>query len=769
MNMRKFIKRFICVFLAIILNSTMLSYVSHATDEYNFIADGFYEDVEWNDIEVEDEYFTTICLEMGIMDIVENGNGDYYQGNVYMGIQPLSTLTIAQEWAHLPRNIRDNCVLFARHMEPSLPFGLTYHSAKVALINSHTPVAGAIAIHAETAHNRPFGHISFVESVVGGQPVTLHGGFSGFPHPSGGMHIVRDRRTASAQGIIGYWHRPGLVPPAQTVTVSFNANGGSPTPANRVVTRNSTYGTLPTVTRTGHTFAGWWTAATGGSQVFANTTVTNTSNHTLFARWTPVSMTVTFDANGGRVAVPGGPSTGERWSRTVTFNGTYGGSFPSATRLGEPYSFSGWWTAREGGTQVFSSTIVTRTNNHTLYARWTRWTPNNVTITFNSNGGTPATFPDQVGIVGERFGHLPKPTHPNYNFQSWNHQWRPVSDMSLVQGGPGRDVYLWALWAPPTFMHSVTFDSLGGSLPANISRTRQVFNTTTPFAPPIPTKVGYNFMGWWTSLSGGTQVRSIYHTAGMRDRVLLARWERHPNSVSLDPRGGRLPSGFPLTGGTNIGILSVRLNEFYNGLENAIPTRAGYRFDGWFTAPTGGTIVTRNTIVTRGYNHTLFARWTVNPPNQPPSPPPPPPQTQQTIPLWRMFNPSLNQHLWTTCSNEYRLLATRGWRQEGIAWHTPRTGRPVHRLFHPGIIRHHYTADQNEIRVLRGRGWNDEGVIFFCASPNVRPGEGIRMTRLFHPGSLKHLHTADANEVRILTTRYGWRNEGESFVGLRGR
>ena len=156
-----------------------------------------------------------------------------------------------------------------------------------------------------------------------------------------------------------------------------------------------------------------------------------------------------------------------------------------------------------------------------------------------------------------------------------------------------------------------------------------------------------------------------------------------------------------------------------------------------------------------------------------PAPPLQPPVTGDprptTVPLFKMFHGGLNQHLWTTSENEYQILATKGWRQEGIAWHTPRTGRPVHRLFHPGIIRHHYTADQNEIRVLRVRGWNDEGVLFFCARPNVRPGEGIRMTRLFHLGSLKRLHTADANEVRILTTRYGWRNEGESFVGLRGR
>ena len=141
------------------------------------------------------------------------------------------------------------------------------------------------------------------------------------------------------------------------------------------------------------------------------------------------------------------------------------------------------------------------------------------------------------------------------------------------------------------------------------------------------------------------------------------------------------------------------------------------------------------------------------------------PPSADGIPLWRMFHPGMNQHLWTTSAYEYRVLSTRGWNQEGIAWLTPRTGRPVHRLFHEGIRRHHYTADQHEIRVLRGRGWNDEGPLFYCASPNVGSNEGIRMTRLFNERASKHLHTADPNEVRILTQQ-GWRNEGISFVGF---
>ena len=140
--------------------------------------------------------------------------------------------------------------------------------------------------------------------------------------------------------------------------------------------------------------------------------------------------------------------------------------------------------------------------------------------------------------------------------------------------------------------------------------------------------------------------------------------------------------------------------------------------------------------------------------------------SEDTIPLWRMYHPGINQHLWTTCTHEYSVLSTMGWNPEGVAWNTPRTGKPVHRLFHEGIVRHHYTADQFEIRTLRERGWRDEGILFFCASSNVESNQGMRLTRLFHEGSLKHLHTADANEVAILTYWHGWRNEGMSFVGF---
>ena len=51
--------------------------------------------------------------------------------------------------------------------------------------------------------------------------------------------------------------------------------------------KGRTYGTLPTPTKSGSTFDGWYTSASGGEKVTSSTTVTNASAHTIYAHWTP--------------------------------------------------------------------------------------------------------------------------------------------------------------------------------------------------------------------------------------------------------------------------------------------------------------------------------------------------------------------------------------------------------------------------------------------------------------------------------------------------
>ena len=95
---------------------------------------------------------------------------------------------------------------------------------------------------------------------------------------------------------------PGITPQPE-YTVTFNANGGSVSSATRIVTSGAAVGTLPTATRSGYTFDGWFTSASGGSQVSPSTVVTE--NVTYYAHWTPVpdgGTTVQPPSGGGTAA-----------------------------------------------------------------------------------------------------------------------------------------------------------------------------------------------------------------------------------------------------------------------------------------------------------------------------------------------------------------------------------------------------------------------------------------------------------------------------------
>ena len=98
--------------------------------------------------------------------------------------------------------------------------------------------------------------------------------------------------TYKIEGICGYKYYVlyaedfSIVAKPTTMTVTFNPNGGSVSPTSKTVIYGQTYGTLPTPTRTNYDFDGWYTASSGGSKVTSSTTVTATSDHTLYAHWT---------------------------------------------------------------------------------------------------------------------------------------------------------------------------------------------------------------------------------------------------------------------------------------------------------------------------------------------------------------------------------------------------------------------------------------------------------------------------------------------------
>ena len=194
------------------------------------------------------------------------------------------------------------------------------------------------------------------------------------------------------------------IPTAKYYTITYNAMGGSVSPSNKTYSctfknwntnaagtgvsfsrsgtysanasttlyaqwNNPTIGTLPTPTRTNYNFTGWYntSAITGGTQITSATPVT--ANMTIYARWTPITRTVTFNANGGSVS----PS-----SRTVN-QGNAVGTLPIPTRSN--YAYNGWFTASTGGSRISASTVINA--NTTYYARWTQITAISLTLQTN--------------------------------------------------------------------------------------------------------------------------------------------------------------------------------------------------------------------------------------------------------------------------------------------------------------------------------------------------------------------------------------------------
>jgi uncharacterized repeat protein (TIGR02543 family) len=86
---------------------------------------------------------------------------------------------------------------------------------------------------------------------------------------------------------------------ATVYILGFNSQGGS-TSATQSVTYNSAIGALPTPTRTGYTFSGWFNESSGaGTQFTANTIYDIQDNYFLFANWTIINYALTYTAGTG--------------------------------------------------------------------------------------------------------------------------------------------------------------------------------------------------------------------------------------------------------------------------------------------------------------------------------------------------------------------------------------------------------------------------------------------------------------------------------------
>ena len=266
---------------------------------------------------------------------------------------------------------------------------------------------------------------------------------------------------------------------ANTYIVSFDANGGEEITEGRTVTYDATYGELPTATRVGYTFNGWYKDTEYNEKVESTMKVDIVDNITLYAKWTANTYTITFDSVGG-TEVP---------SKEVTYNGLYG-ELGTPARVG--YTFTGWYNGEE---VITSETRVDITANTTLTAKWSA---NTYTVSFDTNGGNESFESIEV-TYDESYRDLPEPTKIGYTFAGWyNGDTRIENDtkVSITE-----DTTLIARWSANKYI--VNFNANTGSV---TTASKEVTYDSNYGELPTPTKLGYTFNGWYTEATNGTQV-----------------------------------------------------------------------------------------------------------------------------------------------------------------------------------------------------------------------------------------------------------------------
>ena len=297
-------------------------------------------------------------------------------------------------------------------------------------------------------------------------------------------------------------------------TVAYDANGGSGAPGNQTKTHGTALTLSTTVpTRTGYTFQGWATSASGAVAYQKGGSYTENANVTLYAVWKINSYTVTYNANGGSGA-PG--------SQTKTHGTALTLSTTVPTRTG--YTFQGWATSASGAVAYQKGGSYTADANVTLYAVWKA---NIYAVSYSSNGGTGAPFGQTKTHDTALTLSTTVPTRPGYTFQGW-----ATSANGEVRYQPGDrytangNVTLYAVWKVNTY--TVGYNANGGSgAPAAQTEAQ---GTALTLSSIQPTRVGYTFMGWATS-AGGTvvyQPGSVFSEG--KDVTLYAVWERNKKS-----------------------------------------------------------------------------------------------------------------------------------------------------------------------------------------------------------------------------------------------
>ena len=240
--------------------------------------------------------------------------------------------------------------------------------------------------------------------------------------------------------------------------------------------------TLPTPTKTGYNFDGWYDGETK-----VNSPYTPSETVTLVAKWIPITYTIIFDKNNASAT---GTMSNQKFDYGTAQNLTQNAFILTG------YTFSDWNTKEDGSGTSYSDkqsvNNLTTTNNATI-TLYAQWEINTYKVTFEANGGT-GSMSTQIFTHGqEQALNANSFTRDHYTFNGWkdgnDNTYTDKQSITLTA-----NLTLYAQWMANTY--TITFNAGNGECVTGSSTTTNVGGVTLPTA--THTCPDWTFAGWWT-------------------------------------------------------------------------------------------------------------------------------------------------------------------------------------------------------------------------------------------------------------------------------
>lgn len=358
--------------------------------------------------------------------------------------------------------------------------------------------------------------------------------------------------------------------------------------------------TLPTPTRSGYTFQGWYSASSGGTKVGdGGDTYTSTTYSTIYAQWKANTYTVTYSNNGG-------------WT------------VPSAQ------------TVNVGTNLVISSTVPTKANDN-----YVNYTTTLVYNNGNSNGSQSTqsytqytfdhwyngestwnpgdTYYGQTDITlyiyyyyGSRYTgfQLPVPTRTGYTFDYWgDSSGNKLETSTGTDGAAGSWYYprsthsIYAYWKANTY--TVSYNANGGA--GAPSAQTKTYDITLTLSSTKPTKSN-SISTITTTLKTDAAETYAVVTTDKTISYVFKDWNTNSNGSGISYSSG---DSYTANSGVTLYAQYTEATN-YESFSYSKPTKVNMEFVGWYTSADGGSLVWNGEgTYMPTTNQTLYAHWKI--------------------------------------------------------------------------------------------------------------------------------------------------------------